>query len=226
MLSIVNTSVSCIFKFKKGNPVRWELFTEHLKSLDIKQFGGGEAVDAAGAKSNVLIAVHPDAQILYLPEKSIIEIRGDKIQEVCSLSEEVYAILSDLFKSNERLKNNLVFVEKRVLQELEPEFASPFEILHLITPKGLFSPFEDIFDGNRLDLFTYRFYYSPGKIDKSIKTLFPWYDLQLYPQITNPDRFVCDIVCRDTEYLTTKTRCIEMHSKMMDMVNDIDKQVK
>ncbi|MEW5936701.1 MAG: hypothetical protein AB1665_02645 [Candidatus Thermoplasmatota archaeon] len=226
MLQVITTNISCNFTFKKGNPIKWDTFIKHLKSLNIKHMVGGEAVDDSGSKYQALAAILKNGQVAYIPDRSIIDIKSNNLDDLMEIATEVYAIFTDIFKTEKRLKDNLKLIELHLIQEVEPEFAAPLEILHLITPNELFNPFKQIFDGKNLDMFTYRFYYTPSKIDNNIKTIIPWYDVQVFPQITNPDRFIFDIVCRDNEFTTSKTRCIELKDKLFEFIEDWEAMVK
>ncbi len=107
-------------------------------------------------------------------------------------------MVSELFGTPERLRTNVSFYEIQIKAEVEPESATPMEIMNYITPRGLFEPFEQLLGVDKVGMFQYRFYYTPSPVEDSITKTVPWYDLQFFPEIENPDRFFIGLVSRDS----------------------------
>jgi len=139
------------------------------------------------------------------------------------LFSEVLAVISEMIGSQERLKANVNFYEIEVKAEIEPE-ASPLDIMHLITPPGLFASFEDSLKVGKLSMFVYRFFYTPAKVEEAIRRTVPWYDVQFFPEIDNPDRFILDIVCRDISSEIAIRRAKELYEAALRYLADRERE--
>lgn len=224
-LKLHRSEIVALFKFRKGNPVNWPEFQTHLRSLDIEKFGQGIAETDSGARQQVLAASHANGQILYIPDGRRISIRGTELESIVSLAKEVRAILADMFRSPERLKSNLISYEVEVKQELEPQDATPFEIMEHVTPPGLFAPFEKALKIEKLNLFVFRPYYTSASVIGSIRETVPWYDLQFFPEIENPDRFWLNIVSRDNDQDVVIQRARALHAAAMRFLEEKEKEI-
>jgi len=206
-LKTVGTRVITTIRFKKANPIKWEEFQEHLKSLEIEQFGQGEAATADGRKLPALAALHKDGQILYIPESQEVMSLGQELEPSLRLFREVLRIITEIVGSQEKLKGKVAWYELQFQAEVEPDLATPMEIMTYITPPGLYDPFEKVLQVGKLTMFQYRFVFTPSEFEGTIRQTVPWYDVQFFPEIENPDRFIVHVICRDTISETAIKRC-------------------
>ncbi len=224
-LKLHRSEIYALFKFRKGNPVNWPDFQTHLRSLDIEKFGLGTAEVDSGAPQQVLAAVHKSGQILYMPDGRRILITGAELEPIISLAKEVRAILADMFRSPERLKSNLIFYEVQVKQELEPQDATPLEIMEQVTPPGMFTRFEKALKIDKLNLFVFRPYYTSASVEGPIRETVPWYDFQFFPEIENPDRFLLDIISRDIDQEVVVQRARDLHAVIIKFLEEKEKEI-
>ena len=224
-LKIISSNVIATVQFKKANPIKWEEFQEHLKSIEITQFGEGEARTDEGARSVALAAVHKDGQIVYTPDTRQILINGTALEPTLRLFAEVLRMVTEIFGSSERMKANANFYEVQVKGEVETDAATPLEIMNHITPPGLFQPFESVMNVGPLGLFSYRFYYTPVKVDEPIRKVVPWYDLQFFPGVMNPDRFIIHIVSRDVSAETSMNTARNLDERLRQYLAEKEREL-
>ncbi len=224
-LKTIQTENKILFKFKKARPVNWNEFQEHLKSLGVNQFGSGEATTKQGGRRQAVGGMHRDGQILYIPDLNSIQVVGPVFEPFVKLSKEIGAILAEIYRSPERLKANISYYEIEIKEEVEPENALPLEIMEHLTPQGLFNPFETALELGKLHMFSYRFFYTPSQVDESIRKTVPWYDLQFYPEIENPDRFILAIVCRDYDQQIIYDRARSLLNAVHKFIEKIAREI-
>ncbi len=223
-LKTISTKATSSIHFKKSYPIKWEEFQEHLKSLEITQFGQGEGLTPEGTKVPLLAAMHKDGQVIYIPQTKEVMVIGEHLEPSLNLYKEVLSMIAEIFGSTERLKGNTNFYEIQFQAQVEPDGASPLEIMNLITPPGLFQPFEDVL-GVQVGMFQYRFYYTPSKVEETIKQTVPWYDAQFFPEIENPDRFIIQLVCRDISGEVTIKRTKSLYERAIDFLTEKEKEL-
>jgi hypothetical protein len=211
--------------FKKANPLKWEEFQEHLRSLDITQFGQGEGTSAEGVKSIALGAVHKDGQIFYTPMLREVVVMGGNLEPTFKLYTETLEIIREMYGSSERLKSNVNYYEFQVKAEKEPDSASPLDMMRHITPPGLFRPFEEVLKIGQLGMYTYRFFYTSTPVTESIVKTVPWYDVQFFPGIPNPDRFAIWIICRDISPEVGMGHCRDLDKKVIAYLEEKEREL-
>jgi hypothetical protein len=224
-LKQVATEVAALIQFRKANPLKWDDLQEHLKSLEISQFGAGEGTTAEGGRVPALGAIHKDGQIAYVPTQRQLTVRGLRVEGTLNLFGEVSNIVGEMIGPIERLKAGVEFFEVEVKAEVEPDRVSPLDIMHNLTPSGIFAPFEEVLDGWKLSMFLYRFFYTPTKVENTIRRTVPWYDLQFYPEIENPDRFIVDIVSRDNRAELVIRHAKTLFTKALEFLEQKEREV-
>lgn len=162
------------------------------------------------------IARKGSCEVLYDPKSPLLGVVGKNRIEVLDRFEEIEKIIEKVVT---QIKYYDLFSIYKVFTKSKNK---PLNYISEFLEHEKFSKFKEIFN-TEVAPFSIRFYpKSKMNIVEDIRNISNWFDVQIYPYISNPQYYGIQLVFRDTEISNVKKFIETMEDKIQDIIKLIE----
>lgn len=215
------SKISVVFKIT--DPLKLQDYTNILDSMGPCEKEKAIAVAENNEQSEMFLARSPNYDIVYLPQKKVITLSGSELNATFSQFDTFIEKLKGSYNV-EKWNRDISFFEVDSRYELELNNRSALDVMEELTKNQDGNGLKKIFEQESSTNYILRNIAWVGENPKNLKAALPLFDVGLWPNVENTDRFSAQIICRNGSYDDLKEKVFDIEKKLFSFVDNLDKE--